>query len=104
MAIDRIAYDIETNYETMWVIVRNATSPIGQELQPGHIRDAVRRRINREGVLNNDEFLINDQTSALESWESRRTRKPFTRPKGMFIFKIVSKTNRGQEMNEWPVK
>lgn len=104
MSIDRIPYDIEIDYDSMWVIVRNATTPIGQEMRLATIREGVRRRIAREGVLQSDQFTLDDQTKALSDWEVRRTRKPFTRPKGMFIFKIVSSINRGREMSEWPVK
>jgi hypothetical protein len=53
-------------------------------------------------------MIVKDQTDEMEDWERRRTRKPFNRPKGMFLFRIVDATGEsgiGQlDMKEWPIR
>lgn len=98
---------LNINYDTGWVIAMNAIKGSGNEYNPRTVYDNIRRTLQKEGRwFPNEGMSLRDQTKEMEDWERRRTRKPFDRPKGMFIFQILDPTGehgvgRGT-LNEWP--
>lgn len=95
-------YDI--NYQIGWAIVTDAFwLNTGQEVKLSSIRDKIRETVLADGY---DVRVVN-QTDELEDWERRRTRKPFDRPRGMYIFRLVNKPGTEKrvgemEMSQWP--
>lgn len=96
--------DYNINLKTGWVIITNAFI-YGKEVKRESLRDGVVNHLKRLGVHNKN-VTINDLTDSMEDWERRRTKKPFTRPAGMFIFRITDRNEEPKigkkEMNEWP--
>jgi hypothetical protein len=100
---------IDIDYPMGLAIVREAIwySPakMNEEFLSESVKVVVRRRLKEDGK-DNSTIVINDITGREIEWEERRNRKPFKKPRGMFIFRITDKSNeqgigRG-DLKEWP--
>lgn len=95
---------VSVDYDSGWAIVRDAIWPgSGKEYVAESATRAVQKRFKEDNKFG---LRLENQTNALEAWEQRRTRTPFKRPTGEFVFRITDPSNKNNigrsEMNEWP--